>query len=115
MERRILKSSVRGRTAAPGRLESAGSLLAQSNALVRIILQLHLSSLCASSGCRVVYTASSAGGACEVWKMLGLYEPMKWRAQMYRTCRQIPAFAKVLLCPFSKILPQTLPPAVAQD
>ena len=71
--------------------------------LVRVTLQLHLSSLCDPSGCLVVYTASSAGGTFEAWKMLGVYKPIIWRAKMYRTYRQIPAFAKVLFGPFSRI------------
>ena len=44
--------------------------------LVRGTLQLHFWSLCAPSGCLVVYTASSAGDVCELWKMLGVYKPI---------------------------------------
>ena len=53
--------------------------------------------------------ASSAGGACEEWKMLGVYEPTIWRAKTYRTFRQIPTFVRVIFHPVFKLLPQILP------
>ena len=53
--------------------------------------------------------ASSAGGACEAWELLGVYKPMLWSAKQYRTFRQIPTFTRVLCCPLFKNLPQILP------
>ena len=64
LEGRILTPGGRRRPVAPGRLQPADGPLGPPKPLVRSILQLHLSSLCAPSGCRVVYTSSSAGRWC---------------------------------------------------
>ena len=80
--------------------------------LVRVVLQLHLSSLCAPSGCRVVYSKRHMiGGTCEGWKKLGVYNPRTCRAKIYRTFCQIPTFAEILfLAFFFNIFPPILPP-----
>ena len=70
--------------------------------LVRIILQLHLSSLCASAVvvlCR--YDTAAGCGVCQARSMLGDYKPMIWTAKMYGTFHHIPTLAK-LLSPFIK-------------
>ena len=70
--------------------------------LVRIILQLHLSSLCAPIAVVVLCTASCASVACEAWKMLDVYKPMIWAT--YTSSNSY--LRQITFCLFFKNLPQ---------
>ena len=78
--------------------------------LVRLILQLLLSCLCASAVvvlCR--YDNPEACGACQAEKMLGVDTPMMRTAKTSRTFRQIATFAKVRVCQFFEQIPHFVP------